>query len=55
MINEISFIDELLAYFEDFTHGEKGEEVTIARKYLTEIEDYINQLKEGQKANRIRQ
>jgi len=35
----VNDIDSLLAHFEDFTHGEQGEEITRIRK---ELKTFIN-------------
>lgn len=42
VLEYISKVDDILASYEDWMHGENAEECMKARKYLLEIEKLIN-------------
>ena len=39
---KIDFIDDFLANEENYCHGEDGENCTLSRKYLRELEKQLN-------------
>ena len=44
MINKLKEVDEILASYEDWMHGQDGEKCTKARKLLIEVEEELNNL-----------
>lgn len=46
--DKIDFIDEFLARCEDWMHGKDGDDVTVCRKYINEIQ---NQVKNSSASN----
>lgn len=41
MEDKIEFIDDFLMRCEDWMHGEDGKDVTICRKYLSELQKQV--------------
>lgn len=41
MEDKIEFIDDFLMRCEDWMHGEDGKDVTLCRKYLSELQEQV--------------
>lgn len=54
VLEYINKIDDILASYEDWMHGENAEECMKARKYLVEIENKLKKVKHNKEINNYR-